>query len=1156
MAQLKSFKYVEQEGSSGADAADTATTFAANTPNDAPQSVAIQMPNVAAEQQQQQDTITDQGQPAEQSPEIPSEQQQASLESSSTSSSSDNGGLTIGGNLTASSSSTESSRTNHQLNTNSDSLSSSEEYQVARVDLNDDEDDQKNRISVNLNDNAQKEETNKSLPLGDVDSEERMATRILEESEDTAQPQQTPKTPRPKLFQGRVVTLSNSNNSPALSGSSLAANRSRSPVEVKRGAMSPTSIRSNNGNLSAGAGDETSQFSFSQHATKSASNQFEIRWQNLRLFSRKTNLPRFVYESSFYQFLYKEKESQLAADTCYSPPIQHRVFPTIKEESEHQPAGTRNAQSDKFDSSISLADKENIGQKPATDQSNEFKCILDNVSGSVFSGQLTAILGPSGVGKTTLLNSLTGRNTLDGTGRVSLIGGATKRMSVVTVPQNDVLPTKLTTWEDLSFTSRLKNPQFSEMEHKNNIEKIVEHLHMTKFLHTQISRLSGGEARRLSIGRELLNSPDIMILDEPTSGLDANTCKKIITALRDIVEHSDNILGRPMSIIVTIHQPQQEVYNLFQRVYVMAIGGRSIYEGPPNMLLPTLLQQSSLSRMTPVDQLNENPAIVAIEVASGEYGQEIIQELADFHELQMYEEFSTFNDEIGMASPIQTPYLLRNPRKSPLVGAGVATSPRLDVFHRKRLSSFDSSIGRPTPIMLRRNNLSGNQLDKMSAITSVSYASTYDAELPKQTGKLKVDKRLRRSVVMKSDLVSHTLTLMSRCWLLATRDIFLMSIRIIGFLLVAGGTVQIFSHALDPDQHICPQYESEVENLRTFMHDIKDRLNEIEGLTRQSSSQHLFFFHLLLCITMVTSALTGLVFPFQMRMFIREYKNGWYSPASFVISQTLAELPIDVVGPLVTVLISYPLCNQPTSQYYWREIGYCIVIIFTSIITKSQAQVIGAFLMDSVENSVFMSCVFVTFPALLSGVPIRVQQMTLPLQWASYTSFLRYSFESLLDLRYGYGMCPCDPELVDGYPIDASSVAIPSHLNNLARGFMALNGINQTAFVGEDAAILSSIDRTTSNPLDLAGGSLNPIDATPENLFLRFIRLVTGAGNFFAPNSSDLGDCDKYRSLYLLIMNVPKDVLDDWLIVMLLMFIISRFIIYFVVKTVIKIRRQ
>lgn len=442
------------------------------------------------------------------------------------------------------------------------------------------------------------------------------------------------------------------------------------------------------------------------------------------------------------------------------------------------------------------------------------------------------------------------------------------------------------------------------------------------------------------------------------------------------------------------------------------------------------------------------------------------------------------------------------------------------------------------------NKRAASQMDRISSVTSLSYASTYDADLPEPTSRLKVDKRLRRSVVMKSDFISHTLTLMRRCWLLTTRDTFLMSIRVLGFLLVAGGIVQIFSHALDPNQHQCPAYQSEIDDIASYMGATKERMLNLHKTIQQFSSTHLFFFHLILCITMVVSALTGLVFPLQMRMFIREYKNGWYSPASFIMSQTLAELPIDIIGPTLTLVIAYPLSHQPSSEYHWREACYMIVLILSSVTCKSVAQIVGALLMDSVENSVFISCVAVTPSALLSGMAVRIDQMSKPLQIISYGSFIRYTFESLFLIRYGYGICPCDPEIVNGYPVKTSLETLPPQLDRMARGFIDL-------YTPSSTTTLSSVPRPP-NSTDVIAQPASGGDV--GNLFVRFIELITAASNRFVPNPSTMGDCAKYKSLALMDQGIDDNTLPKYLIIMSLMFVTSRFITYFVVKLVIRLQ--
>lgn len=1046
----------------------------------------------------------------------PPQQQQASISNSSSQSIS----TLAGGNLTGGSTASgeqqgaDQAKVNNKENVGEEeeeeevtTLSSSEEYQIARHIIEEEEDSAEDGITKT-----------------DIDSS---PGKNLKNERSRVQ-KSVPLSPR---IQGQVSNLQQQQpGSPIIGGFyNRQSPHPMSPGKTRYGVAAA---------ISNASGDSISQHSFGQQLRSTynlGGNHFEIQWRNINLVARKSKVPKLIEDNPIYKFFKgKDKFEHKAAEMYYSPPIKHKLFnmhPTISENVELESQTSGNG-----DQQIAIDHQYNTFSPAPNNQlpinESEFRPVLSNISGSVFSGQLTAILGPSGVGKTLLLNSLTGRNTLDGTGKVNLIyGGKNKRMSVVTVPQADVLPGKLTTIEDLRFTSRLKNTQ-KGFNHERNIERLVKHLQIEKFLNTRIDKLSGGEARRLSICRELLSSPDIMILDEPTSGLDANTCKKIITALRDIVEHSDNILDRPMSIIVTIHQPQQEVLNLFHRVYVIALGGRAIYEGPPSNILPSLLEQSSLSKVCKVEQLNENPAIVALEVASGEYGPNIILELAANHANKVYED-SFYGGEDGN-SPYSTPSSMRKPRKSPR-----SISPRFELLRKAKINSMDTiSMGKPTPVTSRRQF---KQADQVSNVTSLSYDSTFDADLPEQISRLKVDKRLRRSVVMKGDFVSHTMTLMERSWLLTTRDLFLMSMRIIGFLLVAGGMVQIFGPALDPNEHQCPNYETNVDDMISFMATTKTRLLDLSKTLKQASSTHLFFFHLVLCVTMVTSALTGLVFPIQMRMFLREYKNGWYSPASFITSQTLSEIPVDIVGPALCVLIVYPLCHQPESLYNWREICYMLIMIVSCIICKSQAQIIGAFLMDSVENSVFISCVMVTAPALLSGIAVRIREMSLPLQWLSYTSFLRYAFESLFLLRYGYEICPCDEDVVQGYPIVMSQNSMPPQLERLAEGFLELS-LPQNA----------SMSRFDYNDTRIYNGH----EDDNKNLFLKFVRLVTEASNQFVPSPSQLGNCTSYRSLYLLDMDIDDDYLPRWFSIMLFMFILSRFLTYFCVKLVIKFRRN
>lgn len=161
------------------------------------------------------------------------------------------------------------------------------------------------------------------------------------------------------------------------------------------------------------------------------------------------------------------------------------------------------------------------------------KTVLDCVTGVVRAGQMMAILGPSGAGKTTLVEILARKNKSGVmTGSVSFTNPTRSQIdpSIGFVPQQDILPPTLTVYEALMFAARLRLPErVLDAEKIKRVERLMDKLGIAALRDMRIgyagdvgggkSRgISGGEMRRVSIGLELVASPDILILDEPTSG--------------------------------------------------------------------------------------------------------------------------------------------------------------------------------------------------------------------------------------------------------------------------------------------------------------------------------------------------------------------------------------------------------------------------------------------------------------------------------------------------------------------------------------------------------------------------------------------------------------------------------------------------------------
>ena len=212
------------------------------------------------------------------------------------------------------------------------------------------------------------------------------------------------------------------------------------------------------------------------------------------------------------------------------------------------------------------------------------KTILHNVSANMPQGTLTAIIGSSGSGKTSMLNIMAHR--MKG-GRLSQTGNTyyngSRHLSSVRsayVLQQDVLAPTLTVRETLQYAAELRLPPPTTQEERFMVvEEIILELGLKECANTRIGNnaqkgCSGGEKRRTSLGVQMLANPSVLFLDEVTTGLDATSAYQLVKTLKYLASK-----GR--TVITTIHQPRSEIWGLFDNL-VLLTGGCSIYAGPAN----------------------------------------------------------------------------------------------------------------------------------------------------------------------------------------------------------------------------------------------------------------------------------------------------------------------------------------------------------------------------------------------------------------------------------------------------------------------------------------------------------------------------------------------------------------------------------------------
>ena len=281
------------------------------------------------------------------------------------------------------------------------------------------------------------------------------------------------------------------------------------------------------------------------------------------------------------------------------------------------------------------------------------KVVLNDVSVDFLPGTLNAVFGPSGAGKTTLIRSITGKLApgMHPTGRVAFvksdgeevriydpristgparqaepIGGcglapcflsrkakaarrAAINMGVGYVPQDNVVYNNLTVHENINYSARLRLQGIDSEAKKAIVRDTLAILGLTRIQHSLVGDsfdggISGGEARRVSIGLELAACPPVLILDEPTTGLDAVSANDVVACLQKMSR-----LG--ITIAASLHQPRFSIFQLFDNVHILKKGGMVVYSGSKDAVLPYF---KTLGFNTPA---HDNPADFLLDVAAG-----------------------------------------------------------------------------------------------------------------------------------------------------------------------------------------------------------------------------------------------------------------------------------------------------------------------------------------------------------------------------------------------------------------------------------------------------------------------------------------------------------------------------------------------------------
>ncbi|CAL0325454.1 unnamed protein product [Lupinus luteus] len=242
--------------------------------------------------------------------------------------------------------------------------------------------------------------------------------------------------------------------------------------------------------------------------------------------------------------------------------------------------------------------------------SNEKKLqLLRDVTGAFRPGILTALMGVSGAGKTTLMDVLSGRKT----------GG---------IIEGDI---------------RIAGYP------KKFVEEVLETIELDDIKDCLVgipgqSGLSTEQRKRLTIAVELVSNPSIIFMDEPTSGLDARAAAVVMRAVK-------NVVGTGRTTVCTIHQPSIDIFETFDELILMKSGGQIIYSGTLGYQSSKLIEYFQSIPGVPKIKDNYNPATWMLEATSASIEEELKVDFA-----KIYQESNLYQETLELVKELSQPW--------------------------------------------------------------------------------------------------------------------------------------------------------------------------------------------------------------------------------------------------------------------------------------------------------------------------------------------------------------------------------------------------------------------------------------------------------------------------------------------------------------------
>src|SRR5579883_2596825 len=241
-------------------------------------------------------------------------------------------------------------------------------------------------------------------------------------------------------------------------------------------------------------------------------------------------------------------------------------------------------------------------------EGNNSVILLDDISIAIPPRKFVALVGGSGAGKSTLMDALNGlrpahKGLVLYNGRDYYKNLAAFSTQLGYVPQDDIIHRDLTVERALYYTAKMRLPDdFTEEQIQQRIDEVLDDVEMKFRRKLLVSKLSGGQRKRVSIALELLANPSVFFLDEPTSGLDPGLDRKMMFLLRKLADKGH-------TIVLVTHATNN--INTCDYICFLCQGGRLAYFGPPEEAKTYFGKTDFAEIYSALEPTDDNPNIPA-----------------------------------------------------------------------------------------------------------------------------------------------------------------------------------------------------------------------------------------------------------------------------------------------------------------------------------------------------------------------------------------------------------------------------------------------------------------------------------------------------------------------------------------------------------------